>query len=285
MTNIRAALRLAQARLCHSESADLDAQLLLARALDKERVFVLAHGEEALDSGQIGRLETLLKRRAAGEPMAYITGRKWFYDLEFLVTPAVLIPRPETELLLEEALRLMAGATEATVADIGTGSGALAVTFARHLPGCKVYAGDASLEALNVARANAELHGTCLSFLHGDLAEPLRARGIRVDLLMANLPYIPTAELKTLAVSRFEPKQALDGGADGLSFIRRLLPQIPQVCRDGAWVLLEIGADQGAAVRQLARRMLGLDCAILPDYAGHDRIVRFQYRQAAEVKS
>ena len=137
MTNIRAALRLAQARLCHSESADLDAQLLLARALDTERVYVLAHSDDALDSGQMGRFEALLKRRAAGEPMAYITGRKWFYDLELLVTPAVLIPRPETELLLEEALRLMAETTEATVADIGTGSGALAVTFARHLPGCQ----------------------------------------------------------------------------------------------------------------------------------------------------
>ena len=109
MTSIRAALRLAQEKLCLSDTPDLDAQLLLARALDTERVYVLAHSDDALDSGQMGRFEALLKRRAAGEPMAYITGHKWFYDLEFLVTPAVLIPRPETELLLEEALRADGG--------------------------------------------------------------------------------------------------------------------------------------------------------------------------------
>ncbi len=279
---VRAAMRLGQEKLSHLDTPDLDAQLLLAHALEVERVHLLAHSDESLDSKQWERIEALLNRRAVGEPLAYITGRKWFYDLELLVTPAVLIPRPETELLLEEALRLMAGATEATVADIGTGSGALGVSVARHLPGCKVYACDTSVDALQVARRNAALHATSLSLLHGDLADPLREHGVHVDLLMANLPYIPTAELKTLAVSCFEPNHALDGGPDGLQLIRRLLPEIPQVCSEGAWVLLEIGADQGDAVRQLVRDLLSLDCAVLPDYAGHDRFVRFQYRQAAE---
>ena len=283
--SVRAALRLAQEKLSHLDTPDLDAQLLLAGALDIERVRLLAHSDQRLSCEQARRFEALLNRRAAGEPMAYIMGRKWFYDLELLVTPAVLIPRPETELLLEEALRLMAGATEATVADIGTGSGALAVSCARRLPGSQVYACDSSVDALEVARKNAELHGTSISFLRGDLADPLLEHGVQADLLMANLPYIRTAELRTLAVSRFEPKLALDGGPDGLRQIRRLLPQIPRVCCDGAWVLLEIGADQGDAVRQLAQETLGLACAVLPDYAGHDRIVRFQYRQAALSES
>lgn len=285
MISIRAALRLAQEKLNHIDTSDLDAQLLLAHALDIERVRLLAHSDQALSCAQVRRFEALLNRRVAGEPLAYITGRKWFYDLELLVTPAVLIPRPETELLLEEALRLMAGATGTTVADIGTGSGALAVSCARHLTGSQVYACDSSLDALELARKNAELHGTSISFLRGDLAESLQEHGIQADLLMANLPYVPTTELKTLDVSRYEPNLALDGGPDGLRHIRRLLPQLLQVCHDGAWVLLEIGADQGDAVRQLVQERLGLACAVLPDYAGHDRIVRFQYRQVAESES
>ena len=279
MITIRDALRTAREQLSFSETPDLDAQLLLSLALDAERVQLLAHSEKALSCEQLATFEALLQRRAAGEPIAYITGRKWFYYLELLVTPTVLIPRPETELLLDEALRLMAGRADVTVADIGTGSGALAVTFAHHMPGGRVYACDIDAEALHVAWENAQRCGAEVEFLQGDLTQPLRERGILVDLLMANLPYIASAELKTLAVSRFEPGGALDGGPDGLTYIRRLLPQIPQVCRDGAWVLLEIGADQGDSVRGLVEELIGFACTILPDYAGHDRIVRFQFRR------
>lgn len=278
MITIRDALRMARKQLSHSDTPDLDAQLLLAHALDAERVHLLAHGDESPSCEQLRTFEALMKRRAAGEPIAYITGKKWFYDLELLVTPCVLIPRPETELLLEEALRLMAGTPEATIADIGTGSGALAVTFKRHVPNSRVYASDVCAAALDVARENAQLHGAQIEFLRGDLISPLREGNIRVDLLMANLPYIASDKLAALQVSRFEPRPALDGGPDGLKYFRRLLPQIPQVCGDGAWVLLEIGADQGAALSTLLTDLLGLACTVLPDYAGHDRIVRFQYR-------
>ena len=277
---IRAALRQAQSELAASESADLDAQTLLAHVLDADRAFLFAHAERALNARQWMQYQSLLQRRAAGEPLAYILGKRGFYDLELTVTPSVLVPRPETELLLEEALRLTEYASGAAVADIGTGSGALAVTFARNRPQSTVYASDISADALQVARLNAKAQAARVRFLRGDLAQPLIERGIKVDLLMANLPYIASPDLSTLAVSRWEPRRALDGGRDGLACIRALLLQTPSVCRAGAWVLLEIGADQGAAVARFVREHLGADCRILKDYAGLDRIARFQLTRA-----
>ena len=273
---IRAALRRARAALVASDRADLDAQMLMAQVLGCERAFLFAHAETPLDSEQQRRFESFVQRRAAGEPIAYILGRQGFYDLDLVVTPSVLMPRPETELLLEEALRLTKAAPTAAVADIGTGSGALAVAFARHRPEWVVYATDISAEALAVARQNADAQAARVCFLRGDLAQPLIERGLKVDLLMANLPYIASDELETLAVSRWEPRAALDGGPDGLAKIRALLTQLPLICRAGACVLLEIGADQGAPVSQTIRDRLGVECSILKDYAGLDRIARFR---------
>jgi len=262
--------------LLASDSADLDAQALLAHILGVERAFLFAHGETPLEPEQWRQYQALLRRRASGEPIAYILGAQGFYDLELMVTPSVLVPRPETELLLEEALQLTADSPGATVADIGTGSGALAITFARHRPQCVVYASDISADALEVARQNAEAQAARVSFLRGHLAQPLIKRGLKVDLLMANLPYIDSDELNRLAVSRWEPRQALDGGLDGLDYIRELLLQAPSLCAPDACILLEIGADQGAAVSRLISDLLGADCHVLKDYAGWDRIVHFQ---------
>ena len=153
---------------------------------------------------------------------------------------------------------------------------ALAVTFARQRPSATVYATEVSHDALAMAGQNAQLNSANVTFTQGSLAGPLIECGIKVDLLMANLPYIATDELAQLAVSRFEPWIALDGGSDGLDCIRALLSQIPAVCRPDAHVLLEIGADQGEAVSELIRDCLGEEVQILPDYAGLDRIVRFQ---------
>lgn len=272
---IRSALRMAKASLRRSDTADLDAEILLAQLLDVDRAFLHAHGEYALDVAQTRAFQSMLERRAAGEPIAYIIGEKGFYDLDLLVTPAVLIPRPETELLLEEALRLTTSIPAASIADIGTGSGALAIALARQRPRCRVYATDISADALAIARQNATDHDAAVAFFGGNLAGPLIDRGIKVDLLLANLPYIASADLKTLEVGRWEPRLALDGGADGLSLIRELLCQLPSVCKPGAHVLLEIGASQGAALRQLLRDRLRADADVLPDYAGFDRIVRF----------
>ena len=276
MKTIGDALAWAREALADVDSPDLDAQTLLAWALDAERVYLLAHREEALDDSALREFETSVERRAAGEPIAYITGRKAFYDSDFIVNRHVLIPRPETELLLEEGMRLMQKKRGFRVADIGTGCGALAVTFARHMPLARVYATDISQEALCLARQNAAWHAVEIDFMRGDLATPLIERGIKVDLVMANLPYIATDDLKHLAVSRHEPLLALDGGADGLALIRRLLRQLRQVSHEGAWVLLEIGADQGAAAQRLVKQICGVSADILDDYAGLDRIVRFQ---------
>ncbi len=275
-TTVEAALQKARAALVASGTADLDAQVLLAHVLGCERAFLFAHPEASLDFQTSMQFQSLLQRRAFGEPMAYILGAQGFYDLELKVTPSVLVPRPETELLLEEALQLTADSPGATVADIGTGSGALAVTLARHRPQCTVYATDISADALEVARDNAREHCARVSFFRGHLAQPLTERGIKADLLMANLPYIASDELDTLPVSQWEPRQALDGGPDGLAYIRTLLQQAPRICRAGAYVLLEIGADQGAAVSRLILDLLGADCCVLKDYAGLDRIARFQ---------
>ena len=277
---IRAALGRARAALASSDTADLDAQVLLTHVLGVERAFLFAHGEVPLDSQTWLQFQSMLQRRAAGEPLAYILGVQGFYDLDLVVTPSVLVPRPETELLLEEALRLTQDSPGARVADIGTGSGALAVTFVRHRPHSEVFASDISAEALEIARQNADAQAARVRFFHGDLAQPLIERGIEVDLLMANLPYIASDELDRLAVSRWEPRQSLDGGPHGLAYIRELLLQAPLVCRPDAWVLLEIGADQGAAVSQLVRHCLGAVCCVMKDYAGLDRIARFQVRRA-----
>ncbi len=275
MTTIQTALHAAYTALAASDTAALDAQLLLAHSLDVERAYLFAYGEQPLTAAQRRQFQAMLTRRAAGEPIAYILGRAGFYDLDFIVSPAALIPRPETELLLEDALRLIPASAAITVADIGTGSGALAIAFARPRPQCQVYATDISAAALELARRNATDNATPVNFLRGNLAQPLIDSGITVALLMANLPYIKTDELKRLPVGRYEPRLALDGGADGLRLFRALLEQLPLVCQPGATVLLEIGAEQGAAVAALARDRLGVACTISPDYAGLDRIASF----------
>ncbi len=164
-----------------------------------------------------------------------------------------------------------------TVADVGTGSGALAVTYAAHRPKAQVYAIDISPKALEVAKANAQRQNVNVTFYQGDLLAPLIERGIQFELIIANLPYIASDEVPQLAVSRYEPTLALDGGADGLDLIRRLLDQIPKVTKPGALILLEIGAGQGSAALALAQAKLSPKRAeLILDYAGLDRIIRLE---------
>ncbi len=268
---IRDALRSARQRI-----DSLDAHVLLGEVLGVDRATLIAEPERPLSPEQAARFADYVTRCAAGEPVAYILGRRAFYDREFTVTPAVLIPRPETELLLEQAL-VWAGDRAITAADIGTGSGVLAVTFAALRPHTRVHAVDISPDALAIARANAERYQAPIAFYAGDLLSPLIERGIKLDLIMANLPYIAADDLPGLAVSRYEPRLALDGGADGLDLIRRLLAQVPTVAHPGALILLEIGAGQGSAALALTQSMLSPARAeLILDYAGLDRIIRIE---------
>lgn len=275
MKDVAAALRAATQDLQgSSDTAALDAQLLLAQVTGRGRAWLLAHGETPLTPAQIRRFSALVARRHAGEPLAYLRRRQAFYRLDFHVSPAVLIPRPESEQVLELALAYAAPDFSGTLVDVGTGSGALGISFAALRPRARVILSDLSPAALAVARINAARHGVKPVFRQGDLLLPLLKRGERVEILLANLPYIRSQDLPRLAVSRHEPRLALDGGADGMDLIRRLLRDLPRVCAPGAPALLEIGMLQGAEALRLARALRPRQAEVLQDLAGLDRVLR-----------
>lgn len=274
---IRQILQDAYRKLSQSVSPRLDVQILLCHILKVDKAYLIAHDDDELTDNEQRAFETLIERRANGEPVAYLVGSKGFYDLEFIVTPDVLIPRPETEHLIEAALTWAKKQTMIIAADIGTGSGAIAVTFAKHCPQAIVHAVDISPSALNIARQNATNNGTSITFHEGSLAQPLIDRKIKVNLLMANLPYIRREEMNTLDVAQTEPHLALDGGEDGLDLVRELLKQVQTVCKPDSLILLEIGAEQGQAVVDFATKTLSpKNARIIKDYAGHDRIVQIE---------
>ncbi len=284
MHTIHDALHWARTTLAEAaDSADsepLDAFLLLEHVLGVKRTILFAHPERALMPEQRNHFRDLIAQRVSGTPVAYLIGTRPFYDLpdDLIVTPDVLIPRPETEHLIETALNWARGRPVRRVVDVGTGSGAIAVTLARRLPAATVIAVDVSQAALEVARLNAARYdlGARIRFVQGDLLAPLL--GLReCDLLAANLPYIPQDDLAGLRVTAHEPRLALDGGPDGLDLVRRLLHQAPAVLAAGSLVLLEIGAGQGTQVAALAQDIwTDAQIDVLLDYAGHDRVVRIQ---------
>lgn len=258
-------------------SPSLDASLLLAHVLAKPRSWILAHPEAMLDAGQERQLERLARRLQAGEPLPYIIGHWEFYGLDFLLTPAVLIPRPETELLVEQALAWLARHPgRERLLEVGTGSGCIAVSLALNCPRAMILASDISAPALSVARQNVARHGVAdrVHLLNCDLI-PAVARPF--DLLCANLPYIPAETLPSLPVARHEPRLALDGGPGGLLSISRLLPRAPQVLAAGGLLLLEIDASHGRQVVSLAQECFPrAEVRLLPDLAGRDRLLAVQ---------
>jgi release factor glutamine methyltransferase len=229
-------------------SARLDAELLIGHALSLSRVQVYTQFDRPLDTAELGRLRELVRRRQSGECVAYILGEKEFYGLTFKVDARVLVPRPDTETLVEEGLsRLRESAREqARILDVGTGSGALAIALAKQCPTAEVCAVDISPEALAVARANAERLGVRVTFFEGDLGAPVSTLALApFDLIVANLPYIPTADLAGLAREvQAEPRLALDGGGDGLGLVRRLVAMLPAILAEGGTLALEIGKGQ-----------------------------------------
>lgn len=277
-------LRAAAARLAdRSATPRLDAEILLAHALGWPRARLLAERGHRPDAGQIAAFEAMLARRAALEPVAYIVGEREFYGLMLHVDRRVLVPRPETELLVElvvtrvSRLRLPKSATSVvapplTIADIGTGSGAIAIALAVQLPEAQIFATDLSEAALAVAARNVARHGVGdrVTLRHGDLLAPLPGP---VDLIVSNPPYTILAEVEP-NVRAHEPWLALEGGPDGAAVYRRLLADVGRHVRPGGAVLLEIGAWQGLLVAELLREALpGAAVRIHQDLAGHDRVV------------
>jgi release factor glutamine methyltransferase len=275
---IRAALEAATAHLMgHSGTPRLDAQLILAHLLDRRREYVIAHDDLPLSIDQVAAYAKLIALRANGMPIAYILGRRAFFDRELVVNAHVLIPRPETELIVERALAwIEAQGRQADptlrIVDVGTGSGAIAVALAGRLPVARVLATDISASALQVAQRN----GRDLPNLRYMQCDLLSGIGGQFDVICANLPYIATAELDVLEVAKFEPAVALDGGSDGLVLIRRLLAQAPSRMASPAILLLEIGADQGAAARAAAEEAFGgtAQISVHQDQAGLDRVLQ-----------
>jgi len=249
--------------------ASLEGELLLRHALKIDRVQLYIDLEKELTPQQEETFRRLLERRLQGEPAAYITGRREFYGLDFNVSPAVLIPRPESELLVETALTLAKNRPLSIIADIGTGSGAIAVSLALELAQSKIYATDISAAALKVALANCRKHGVSdrVRLLEGNLLEPLPEP---VDLIVANLPYIRKSELNP----QCEPPLALDGGADGTESIEQLCRQAGGKLKSGGSLLLEIGQGQREAVTAILHNIFpGGKVEVFPDLAGIDRAV------------
>ena len=295
MAGIRETLEVAVARLraAGSESPRLDAELLLGHVVGLERTSILAHPEAPLSDGQLERFGALVERRVAGEPVAYIRGVKEFYGLALAVDSRALIPRPETETLVELALARVRGALAAAprpagtrpfrVLDVGTGSGAVVVALARTLrragygEAVRFTASDRSQDALALAVENAASHGVAdlIDFRVADLLDPAIEVDGPIDLVVANLPYIPSAVLTDLPVAvSFEPREALDGGPDGLDLVRRLLADLPRVLAAGGCALLEIGADEEeAAIAATTERLPGWPVRVHPDLAGQPRVL------------
>ena len=254
------------------ESPRLDAEVLLAAVLGKDRMYLYVHFDEPLEPAELVRFRSYVKERAAHVPLAYVLGRREFMGLDFCVTRDTLIPRPDTEVLVQCAVdflraRVKAGADDLRIADIGTGTGAIALSVLHHTEGTRADAVDISPRAAEVARANAARLGLAerLDIHVGDLLAPLA--GQTYDMILSNPPYIPTVDIATLMpeVCRYEPHLALDGGTDGLNIYRRLMADAPTLLKEGGAIAVEVGIDEAAAVAALA--------------LAHPRIVRTETRK------
>ena len=259
-----------------SDSPRIESEILLMHVLGTSRAQLLAHPERTLTSAQVTRYGKLVDDRASGYPLPYLTGKIEFYSLDIEVTPEVLIPRPETEALVDLALERR----PKTAVDVGTGSGCIAVALATQLPEAAVYGIDISPAALAVARRNAERHGVGerVRLIAGDL---LDRRPGPVDLIVSNPPYVSADEWASLppSIRDHEPRLALDGGPDGLEVVSRLISQSQGLLKPGGALLIEIGAAQGDAAREAAETFFpenGTSIRIHPDLAGRDRILEIQ---------
>ncbi len=262
-----------------SESYALDSQVLLAHIINKPRTWILAHPEAQLSHPQQNKLNAALAQLESNIPLPYVLGHWEFFGLDFKISPATLIPRPETELLIEHALDWLGAHPEARqAADVGTGSGCIAITLAVHAPNLTITATDISLEALEIADANVKKHHVDrqITVIHTHLLDGQRAI---FDVICANLPYIPTATLQKLSVFGREPTLALDGGTDGLDWIRLLLTDGRARLAPGGLLLLEIDSSHGMAALTLAQETFPqAKVSLIPDLSGRERLIRIEHQ-------
>jgi len=256
-----------------------EAGSLLSFVLGKDRTFLISHAEDPVDDDSLDQLREFVERRAAGEPLQYITGVQDFYGREFRVTPDVLIPRPETELLIEAALGVV-GRDDAFICDVGTGSGCIAITLLHEVPGVRAVAVDKSAAALEIAKLNAAKQTVAdrAEFIVSDCFDALDRSQYQFDLIVSNPPYVAEAQLAGLQreVRDHEPLVALSPGADGLTVIRRLLAEAPAYLKPNGHMLMEIGFDQGEVVRSLIDESVWSLLEVRPDLQCIPRIVVLQ---------
>ena len=255
------------------EEAGLEGELLLRHALGLSRVQLYLDLDHELSAEEEADFWQLIKRRLNGEPTAYIIGHREFYGLDFYIEAGVFIPRPESELLVEQALKLAQNRPVSSMADIGTGCGAVAISLALNLPQVKIYATDISASALKVALVNCQKHGVTdrIRLLQGDMLDPLPEP---VDMIIANLPYVTEVELSGISPAGFEPMEALGGGSDGLEKIRQLCHQVGDRLCPGGCLLLEVGQGQARAVTTLLSGLFSsAEIEVVPDLSGIDRVV------------
>jgi release factor glutamine methyltransferase len=258
----------------HPERARLDAESLLLHAVQQSRAWLLAHWNDEADAQTQTAYESLIALRYAGQPIQYITGECEFYGLTFRVTPDVLIPRPETEHLVEEVLRLAHDLHSPGIADIGTGSGAIAIALAHSMPQARIVATDLSQQTRAIAKQNAANNHVAerIAFYEGDLLAPLA--GLRFEIIASNPPYIPLADREFLSVEvrEHEPETALFAGEDGLEIYRRLIPEAVAVLAPGGWLVMEIGFGQEEAIEQLLIANGYEEIHFIADYRGIPRV-------------
>jgi release factor glutamine methyltransferase len=267
----------------------LDAEVLLGNTLGMDRVGLYTHFDQPLAPAELEHFKKLIQRRLRHEPIAYILGRREFWSLSFKVTPEVLIPRPETEVLVAEALRLLSPmakpGAQLRILEIGTGCGAISVALAKELPEAFITATDISAKALEIAQENATQNGVGqrLHFLQGNLFSPFE-QGLSFELIITNPPYIPHDQLLTLApeVRNYEPWEALDGGEEGLNYFRRILPKVTEFLRPKGWFLSEIGAGQDEKIQSIAGQNGELNSgSFIQDLAGIKRVFKAQKNSAS----
>ncbi len=273
-------------------SPSLDAEILLSFVIKKPREFLYAHSEKKLTAAQLLKFKKLIARRAKHEPIAYITGLKEFFGLDFFVNKNVLIPRPETEILVEEVLRKIQNTKykiqDTSIVDVGTGSGAIAIALARRLPNAKIFATEISSGAMEVARKNIKHHEAAVTLIHGDLLKPVIRKiencKLKIEnlLIVANLPYLTTRQWQKTQpeIKKYEPRTALDGGTDGLNYYRELLQQIEFLVTHYSspiTSIFEIDPSQKKSITKLIkRRFPSAKIKIKQDLSGRNRIAIFE---------